>query len=315
MKKFLKRSGVALVILIGFIVLYGYACDILFKDRDIFLGSSKRYWQLSIKNQNYDYLVLGSSRAYASIDINLLDSLTHSRGVNFGLDGSGYKENYLSLKLLLLNNNSLRRVYFQVDPYSFMSDKSFSNAFHTYTYLPFWNLDRSIQSALIDEAKFSGHYPFLYYFNYFVFNKYYSPYQVGKSLLTNDSFCNNDSYNCDNGNKNFLEEKTELINREKYRTKTLKFSPNKEDSYYYHKIITLLKRNNIKVVTFTAPSLQKFDDKTEKYLIANATKKYYRMTEHKWNVQKEYFRDSRHVNRKGRTLFTRAFANFLKQEL
>jgi hypothetical protein len=307
MTKFLKKTLWYLVILIGFIFLYTFVCDNIYKNGEYYLSDSKRYWQLSIEDQQFDYIVLGSSRAYGAINVKQLDSLTSQKGVNLGLNGSGFKENFVSLKLFLLNDNKTKKIYFQIDPYSFMSEESFSNAFHAYTYLPFWDIDSQIEHILYEEIPVVGELPFYFpYIAYLIYNNYYSPIHVLNSIITERQWCENSEFNCVSGDK--IGKTLEGSNIKP--TKDLDFNVSEEDIKYYDKIIELARSNNIEIIGFTAPTLEHIDQTYYDY-ITDVRPEFLFENQNKWMCKKEYFSDNRHINLAGREHFTNEFSDFL----
>lgn len=315
MKHFIKKVITYLLIVICFLLVYGVMCDLLY-NKNIFLGNNKRFWQLSIKNSDYDYAVIGSSRAYGSLDVKLLDSLTHQNGINLGLNGSGFKENYVTAKLFLSNKNKIDKIYLQIDPYSFMSEEWFSNSFYAYAYLPYWDSDETIKNALHKEIPIIKDSPFyIPYIGYFIYNNYYSPIQVIDSFLNQDTFCGN-SYNCINGNKSYTfmngnesEEKSRSDQHDMKKARLIKFNLNEEDKYYYNQIMKLAADNNIEIITFTAPTLDNFDNEFENFLKKIKTEIYFK-TNSDW-MSSEYYENRTHINYKGRKVFTTEFAYFL----
>lgn len=284
---------------------YAFLCDKLFKGNNYYLGNTKRYWQLSIKDQNYDYIILGSSRAYGSIDVTLLDSLLGKRGINLGLDGSSFLENYISLKLFLSNGNKVNSIFLQIDPYSLMSEKSFSNPLHSYAYLPFWDTDKELKNILhknIPLIESWSFYPSL--LPYYIYNNYYSPVNVYKGLMTNGNFCEGE-FDCNTGNKIF----NQLSQSQHLRGQEILIEPNDDDILYYYKILKLAKDNNIKIITFMAPSLDEFKNLETVDILKNI--KFHSPII--WDS--EFFTDATHVNYLGRKLFTIEFGNFLLKRI
>lgn len=313
MKHFIKKLFVYIFILLSFITIYGLLCEYLYSGKDLYPGTSKRYWQLSLHNRTYDYAVLGSSRAFSSVDVNMLDSITAQKGINLGLDGSGFKENYITLKLFLLNKNHIKNIYLQVDPYSLMSQKSFSNAFHAYAYLPYWDKDQNIENILQDEVPYIKKLPFYFpYLSYFIYNNYYSPVQIVKSFLREDEFCRNPEYNCANGNKIF-DKIYGRYNPSQKKGDHLKLAINQSDLFYYKKIIKLAKENNITLQFFTAPALDYFDQEFKSHLDGLKPQSYFESKDN-WKKHPEFFANHSHLNYNGRKLFTYEFGEYLESK-
>lgn len=186
MRKFLIRffavSGAVLV----FMVLYGAFCDRFFSDKR-FLDhvSNKRAWVLKQENKNYDYAILGSSRAFEGFNMLQLDSMLNCKGVNIAANGSGLLDNYLMFYLFLNNNNHVKHLFINLDSYALAS--SVDRTFHVYNFLPHWSdpVIRTTISELISpvERSLYSYAPFLRYFKY---NKYYSPKEVVRRYYFKD---------------------------------------------------------------------------------------------------------------------------------
>lgn len=311
MKKFIKKCGIYISVLFSFIIIYTIICDLVFKENDYYLGSTKRYWQFSLANENYDFVVLGSSRAFGSVNTHNLDSIMNKKSINLGLDGSGFEENYVSLQLFLLNNNHTDALLLQIDPFSFMSEESFSNSFHAYSYLPFWDIDPEIEKILHDEVPVVKDLPFyIPYLPYIIYNNYYSPFYLINSLVSNKEWCENQDYSCINGDKIKLQSNDKNI----LPIEKLVFKFSKRDLMYYEKIIDLARSNDIKIIGFTAPTLQLFDDNYIQFKNKISPKIFYEPRE-SWMFDDLFFSDNRHINLAGRDLYTVGFADFLQRNL
>lgn len=307
MKKFLQNCGIYALILISFVLLYTFICDIIFKNKDYYLGSTKRYWQLTLANQKYDFLVLGSSRAFGAVNAFKLDSLLNKKSVNLGLDGSGFEENYVSLQLFILNNNHTDALLLQIDPFSFMSEESFSNSFHAYSYLPFWDSHPEIETILHYEVPVVKDLPlYIPYLPYVVYNNYYSPIYLLNSLFYKKKWCENQDYSCLNGDKiEWKSSENFIVSRSK-----LDFKYSEKDLMYYNKIIELADANDIRIIGFTAPSLRQFDNNYIDFI--NEIRPYnFHEPNDTWMSNEFYFSDNNHVNLTGRDLYTVGLADFL----
>jgi hypothetical protein len=306
MKNFLKKTLWYLVILIVFILSYTFICDNLYKNGDYYLSDSKRYWQFSIKDKKFDYIVLGSSRAYGALNTKQLDGLTSKKGINLGLDGAGFMENFVSLKLFLLNNNKTDKIYFQIDPFSFMSEDNFSNSFPAYAYLPFWDLDTQIEQILYKEVPLVNNFPFyITYIPYLIYNNYYSPIHVLNSV-SERRWCENPEFNCVSGDKI----NKAVDNSHIKPISCLDFHGSDKDIKYYKKITDLARNNNIEIIGFTAPALQNIDPTYDEFISKMRPQIFFEVHK-KWMSNEEYFTDNRHINKRGRKYFTEEFADFL----
>ncbi len=106
------------------------------RDNNLLLDSkNKRQWIDRLHNQEFDYAVLGSSRAHGAFDMNLLDSLTSKNGINIGADGSGFLDNLLTLNRFVKQGNLVDTVFLVVDLSVLNSKKSLSTPFHPFDYI------------------------------------------------------------------------------------------------------------------------------------------------------------------------------------
>jgi hypothetical protein len=97
--------------------------------------SSKRNWVFGLKGRDVDYIVLGSSRAYRIIDVMVVDSEIAGRGLNLGQDGASYPEMALLFDVFLQQNRA-RRLLLEIDEFG-LDSASFSHPFHEYSYIPY----------------------------------------------------------------------------------------------------------------------------------------------------------------------------------
>jgi hypothetical protein len=251
MTDFLRYTFLWLAIIIASIVIYGAFCDWFFTQPQFLdAHSNKRAWSLTKKNQKYDYVVLGNSRAYSSFDITLLNEKLGKKGINLGAPGSGFVDNYLTLHLFLQNQNKIKELYLQVDIYSLDSRAFLSNAFHKYHFIQYWD-DPVVQGTLADfssvrEVKVFTVFP---EFRYVKFNKYFSFKEILRRYLNKDKRAS--PFDATNGGR--LE--TGFI-------KTLSAAKNfsgkdvaidKKDLFYLKKIFELCRANDISIVAFKAP--------------------------------------------------------------
>ncbi|MFA6160967.1 MAG: hypothetical protein WCT54_05745 [Patescibacteria group bacterium] len=96
----------------------------------------KMEWILTVKNQNFDYAFIGSSRVKYMVDTPTIDRFLHVKSVNLGTDGSGFADNYLLYSAFLSNGNTVKTLIINVDPYVLDSKHSFGYPFHDFFFLP-----------------------------------------------------------------------------------------------------------------------------------------------------------------------------------
>ncbi len=94
----------------------------------------KAHWIISQKNKSYDFAVLGSSRSYVGVDVCVVETNLGMHGINLALDGTGYPEQFLALKLFL-QKNKIEKLVLDVSAMCF-DNNGFKFPFHAYEYLP-----------------------------------------------------------------------------------------------------------------------------------------------------------------------------------
>lgn len=78
-------------------------------------GVYEKYHTLFLKKNNYNSLIIGSSRAEMHMDVNLLDSLTMLNSYNAGVSGATTRIAYSVLKSYLVNSAMPKVVFFECD--------------------------------------------------------------------------------------------------------------------------------------------------------------------------------------------------------
>jgi len=123
MKIFIKKTMFFLFAVVLILVVVGYILECQF-NKD---GSDKINWQKNIKNNQFDYAFIGSSRTLNMIDINLIDSTCSSKGINLGIGGADYRTLFMSLlSFIEIQNNQLLKIYIQVDPFMIYKDSVYN---------------------------------------------------------------------------------------------------------------------------------------------------------------------------------------------
>ncbi len=110
---------------------------------------SKAHWILSLQGGHYDFVVLGTSRPYLGVDVARLEKRIQGHGINLSLDGAGYPEQLLALRLFL-QKNEIRQLLLDAALPNFDSH-SMDYPFHDYEYLPYHGIPE-IDAALRSEC-------------------------------------------------------------------------------------------------------------------------------------------------------------------
>lgn len=288
-------------LVIAFILGYGAFCDYFFQQKKYLDLSEKKQWLLAQQGGSYDYAVLGSSRAFGAFDMNLLDSLTGWNGINLGSNGSGFKDNYLVLSLFL-KSNMVKRLFLQVDMASLNSKVSFSNEFHAFTFMPYWDVPE-VREVLKEEI------PLLDYpissmapqWRYFYFNKYFSPMEVLRRIQVSKIY--RDSYTKSKGG---ILGKGPAQNTGEIKTYQLPKTADPADWSYLMKVKTKAEDAGVEVIFFTAPRYQDSQEELKSLLSSLPNRKIF---PDGFNLSDQIlFYDQGHLNEKGRELFTREFS-------
>lgn len=308
MKQFLLKSSLCLGLGIAFILGYGSFCDYFFQQRQYLDLSEKKQWVLAQQGGSFDYAVLGSSRAYGAFDMNLLDSLTGLNGINLGANGSGFKDNYLVLSLFL-KSNQISKLFLQVDMASLNSKSSFSNEFHAFTFMPYWE-SVEVREVLKEEIplldnSISSLAP---QWRYFYFNKYFSPKEVLRRTKLAER--NMDTYTKSKGG---ITGEEKIQSERDIKTYDLPKTEDPEDWSYLIKINTKAEEAGIEVIFFTAPRFQDSQEKVKAILSSLPNRKIFPDV---FDISNPgLFQDQGHLNQQGRTLFTQQFSQNYNSEL
>ena len=104
-------------------------------------------WIFAMDHRDFDYIVIGSSRAYHTVDIPTVDHATKLEGVNLGLNGAAFPEIALVLERFL-EHNTTREVALEVDPFGL--DRNYlRDRLHAYLYVPY--IDEPIVEDALNE--------------------------------------------------------------------------------------------------------------------------------------------------------------------
>jgi hypothetical protein len=323
MKKFLKNIVIFFAISTMVLFLYAQFCEWFFLQRKFYPEESRRSWAMKQTNGHYDYAILGSSRAEGAFDMILLDSLTHQSGINIASNGSGFVDNYLVLNKFLQNNNQIKTLYLQVDNYSLDPEGNFSNAFHAFNFLPYWK-EKTYQEAIKHYLTQKDILLFncLPWMRFYVYNKYFSPVEVGRRLMLSRK----------KSSKRMDQKlRANLVKPVGYGDSTRFFHSPHSDSFsinpfdvaYLEKIVELAKEKNINIIAFTAPDFSAQRNRFVNYsqteielteiLKRNKLKYIPNLFDQYENSDMMLFKDPEHLNNYGVWRYTQKFAQQIIQ--
>lgn len=90
----------------------------------------------TIQDQNYDYIILGSSMGLTSINTILVDEFTGLKGLNASMDDTSFASHYLMLRHFVENLGNTKKCFVAINP-SDISNPSPSYSTNDYRFIPF----------------------------------------------------------------------------------------------------------------------------------------------------------------------------------
>lgn len=228
----------------------------------------KSSWVLNKKNESYDVAFLGNSRIYTQLYTDTLSKKLGKKCINLGVDGTNIMHHELLLDLFLKNNNKIKYLVYNIDPWSL--------SFNLNDPKRTWILLNEINdSAVFSEyASVFGYRTYLWrYFPFWKFTEYNS--RLGLVAAINSKFnLIKQEYHIQNGD--YLKPNNYIVDTHKMNRMgdiPDKFKVNTQNLYYLNKMIALCKSRNVKLLLITAPILdlqkqvtKKTDPITQQYL-------------------------------------------------
>jgi hypothetical protein len=201
---------------------------------------TKIQWLDKIHDQNFDFAVHGSSRGYTSLDLKKIHEVTGQTGINISVDGSSITDQYLMLKLFIRNNNKVKRLYLQIDPFSSDTEEVFD--FAVPKFFPYLK-----DPMVFDHFKQFGYqwyaYRYIPFYRYAKYNTLWGFHEVLNdwfSILPQDFDEYGDFYYPDvkyDGPKKLRDLTFDLNSKFKFLNQTISYC----------------QKNGIKLILFTAP--------------------------------------------------------------
>ena len=285
MRQFLVFIGKILLVLL----LTAFALDFIYTK--VYINATpqnKVQFIHSLKNRKFNYIFIGSSRVENSVIPEQIEKKTNKTVLNLGVKGLKLKDIDYVVKLLHKNKVSFDTVFVQLD-YSFNVEEDYSK-FFSYELLPFCNSsDSSIENYLKSTNKK------YFYYKYIPFLKYIDSDELVGFRKIIASFKNkvsvfefNKGYVPIYGSSN--------INKEKIPSFIV------GDNKYFQEIDSFFKKNNQKVIYFSAPVTLSTDNLDYFKKLKNVVPDLYNF--HDVISDENYFQDNLHVNHDGAVKFT-----------
>ncbi len=261
------------------------------------LGKSSFYKPLFVANygqQDFDYIVLGSSTGLTTLNTVLIDSITGYSGLNVSIDDTSLSSHYIMLKHFIESGKKSERCVLTVG-YGDIANDMPSLSGNDYRFLPFIRepyIEEYYNNFDTEEARllaYSKYLPFLgvSYFNAEIFYP---------SLL---SLKNPDRRNRFDNRGNYVYPSSRRVADRADKKIQLEIR-----NPYFDKIVALCNQNKMQLILYHPP-IYKRDIVAENvpYTFVNHSSLLESPT---------YFYDNIHVNKNGRRLATQAFAIELK---
>ena len=268
-------------------------------------------------NLDTDLLIMGSSKAYVQISPTIIENKLNIRSHNIALDGNPFfVQSVLFDKFLQYNN--MPKFVIQVVSNSTLTSNENSNEIYLYQkFLPYFD-DIDVRDMLMSSekniSKFIRYIPILKFHGQKLF--------IAEGIL---SFfgVNNSSKNLQKGfnpqNKqwdNKMYDKFIEINRKKNAIQSDKFDNQTLEKFVQY--IKKCKQNNIELILVYPPIYHKSQNNlVDEYhsLAKNHKIKFYDFSHyHKLSLDRNYFYDSQHLNKKGAEIFTSDLSDLIKSE-
>tara|TARA_B100000683_G_C12480666_1_gene551273 strand:+ start:1186 stop:2070 length:885 start_codon:yes stop_codon:yes gene_type:complete len=211
----------------------------------------KQNWIMNIKDQSFEYVFLGSSRAENMLDAGMVERQTGKRSLNIAVSGCGHEELHIILKIFLSNGNRFKYLFYQNDIYGFQNKAGVNYHFHDYAFLPYLYND-SVSAVFKDVVGGLK----LWFWKYVPYSKY-AEFNIWYPIkyLWSDNVCQYKYY--DGFGSAILSENNQgALGVERLFVDTTfqkKYHFDAMALKYVKKNLKLAKDSNIKVITYTAP--------------------------------------------------------------
>ena len=300
MKKFLKHIGLLLFVVFGIASLLSIGCLWALRNSDFYKPS---FLVNGVSENQFNYIILGSSVGLTTLDTKLVDSINNTRGLNLSMDDTGISSQYLMLEHFLAEGKSTDYVILAPGIAALQNTEAgFGD--NDYRFLMYSN--REYVSDYYKNA-FAGSpaakVSYLTKWLPFVGVSYYNTELFFPSIYTLIAPKKHNRFD-ENGNYTYPKRTMKFSNR-KVKKETVSF-----DHPYLKKILSLCEANHIKLIYYFAPL------RTER--IEYASPNFPVIDQSEVLTDDASFYDDIHVNYKGREkvsgMFAKSFLSIIKKE-
>jgi hypothetical protein len=317
MKKFILKLTVTIVITYLFLMGIQFVIDFYLKKNNS--CNNNTMYKIYKGKITSDIIILGTSRAEAHYDTEVIQKITGLKTFNLGLSGTHYDILKIRWKSYLNHNTKPKVLILDLDVGALQNSK---NIYGKFQYLPYYDTPEyvSIAKNIDNDYLFERIIPIYKYRSYEM-----DIYKQIKSQISNSS-CSNNVNGYVEHNKNWIDK--DYLNFKKLANeKASKFDVNNYSLGFsvLEEIIEYCKINNIKMIFIWSPSY--FESQTYLYehkkninLILKGISKennidYFNFSKDTMCFDKKYFYNSSHLNKNGATLFSKKIGNLINQDI
>lgn len=250
---------------------------------------NKAQYIASLKNQEFDYVFIGSSRVENSVIPEIIEQKTNKKTINLGVQGATTKDLVFIINLLKNLNVDYNKVFFQLD-YKINDVNEFSKKFQTELF-PFLGTNEMIDSYVFDNCKDKNAIKYMPFYKY---NVAFHNLGLRNVILTVFNFKrkideNNGYVPLFGSGKMNTELLPKFTAKNQYLSELIK---TKKASFFSCPLFLSISKNNyFDDLKTTIPTFNDFSSSV---------------------VKEEFFKDSYHLNHNGAIVFTNILIEKLK---
>ncbi|MCW3077779.1 MAG: hypothetical protein JWO32_2388 [Bacteroidetes bacterium] len=249
MKLFLRNVTIFFIIVfISFLLLDKYYTSYSLNHPNV---CEKSDWILNHKNESFDFAVLGNSRVMHMVDISTIEKHTGKTGINLGIRGANFAENYLVLDQFLKKGNTIKNLAIEVNMHNLDSRKQLEYPFHDYNYVSYLK-DTSVYNTFKDNVPYHKvlMWKFIPFIRYMEFSNRFSLYKIIKG-----------GFECKINPVFDLTKGSEIVNDKVFKDEKQSYvywKINESDEKYLDKLIDFSLKNKIHLVFYSGPVYYKY---------------------------------------------------------
>ncbi len=204
-------------------------------------------WIFNHQQQTFDFAFMGNSRVYNMVDIVGMEKQLGKKGINLGVTGSNFSEQYLVLDQFYKKKNTIKTLILQVDMIGMDYTKIPFNL-HFPTYMNLLN-DEAVQEVYKENASLHKYliWKYIPFARYMEFSNKYVLYKTIKGGFECKEYAVFDTL------RGTTYENMKFKDSNRYRY----WNVNPIDVKYLNKIIALCKQKETRVIFYTAPIYSK----------------------------------------------------------